>query len=129
MLTRDSKAMIAALCLTFTPAAPANAQAAGDIAKAPLSQMLQAAVLEGVRAQIRDSANARVEPMLHFPPYRGDNGRVCGEVAEQTRDGEKIRAFYATYTRSGRVLVRLEEMRLSDYLEQDKVFRNCGPRL
>ncbi len=107
----------------------ASAQAPGEIAKAPLSQMLQAAVLEGVRAQILDPANARVEPLLHFPPQRGDNGRVCGEVSERTPDGEKIRAFYASYTRSGRVLVRLEDLRLSDYLEQDKVFKNCGPRL
>ena len=98
------KAKFAALCLTFAPITPVSAQAPGDIAKAPLSQMLQTAVLEGVRAQIIDPANARVEPLLHFPPHRGDNGRVCGEVAEQTPGGEKIRAFYATYTRSGRVL-------------------------
>ena len=127
-MARNMKAMFAALILPFASMA-AIAQTPGDIARAPLSQMLQAALLEGVRAQILDPANARVEPILHFPPHRGDNGRVCGEVAETTPNGEKIRAFYATYTRSGRVLVRLEDMRLSDYLEQDKVFRNCGPRL
>jgi hypothetical protein len=50
-------------------------------------------------------------------------------VIENTPEGERVRAFYASYTRSGRVLIRLEDMRLADYLEQDKVFRNCGPRL
>ena len=128
-MLKGKAAIMATVILAVASAGPALAQTPGDIAKAPLSAMLQAAMLEGVRAQVIFSADVKVQPMLHFPPQRGDNGRVCGEVTENTLEGERVRAFYASYTRSGRVLIRLEDMRLADYLEQDKVFRNCGPRL
>lgn len=121
-------AMTAAIILTFAGSG-ALAQTPGDIAKAPLSAMLMSSVVEGVRSQVIYPADLQVLPMLHFPPQRGDNGRVCGEAVEKTPEGNRVRAFYASYTRSGRVLVRLEDMRLEEYLEQDKVFRNCGPRL
>lgn len=120
--------MIAAFLLAVATSG-AMAQAPGDIARAPLSPMLLASVMEGVRSQVLYSADLQVRPMLHFPPQRGDNGRVCGEAVEQTPEGERVRAFYASYTRTGRVLVRLEDMRLEEYLLQDKVFKNCGPRL
>ena len=129
-MLKGKAAIMATVILAVMPGAgPALAQTPGDIAKAPLSAMLQAAMLEGVRAQVIFSADVKVQPMLHFPPQMGDNGRVCGEVIENTPEGVRVRAFYASYTRSGRVLIRLEDMRLADYLEQDKVFRNCGPRL
>lgn len=129
MLTGKAAIMATVILAVMAGAGPALAQTPGDIAKAPLSAMLQNSVLEGVRAQVVFSADVKVQPMLHFPPQRGDNGRVCGEVIENTPEGERVRAFFASYTRSGRVLVRLEDMRLTDYLAQDKVFRNCGPRL
>jgi hypothetical protein len=129
MLKGKAAIMATVILAVMAGAGPALAQTPGDIAKAPLSAMLQAAMLEGVRTQVIFSADVKVQPMLHFPPQRGDNGRVCGEVIENTPEGERVRAFYASYTRSGRVLIRLEDMRLADYLAQDKVFRNCGPRL
>jgi len=129
MLKGKAAIMATVILAVMAGAGPALAQTPGDIAKAPLSAMLQNSVLEGVRTQVIFSADVKVQPMLHFPPQRGDNGRVCGEVTENTLEGERVRAFYASYTRSGRVLIRLEDIRLADYLEQDKVFRNCGPRL
>lgn len=122
-------AIMATVILAIAGARPALAQMPGDIAKAPLSAMLQNSISEGVLAQVLFRADVKVQAMLHFPPQKSDNGRVCGEVIETTPDGERVRAFYASYTRSGRVLVRLEDMRLEEYLEQDKVLRNCSPRL
>ena len=118
-----------AIIASLGPSAPAGAQPAGDIAAAPLSPMLQAAVAEAVRAQTLEPARTQVRPLIHFPPQRGDLGRVCGEVSEETPQGARVRAFYATYARTGRVLARIEDMSLEDYLRQDAVFRNCGPRL
>jgi len=111
------------------PAAPVGGQTPGDIAQAPLSAMLEAAVTDAVRAQVLDPARAQVRLLLHFPPHRGDLGRVCGDVIEDSAQGQRQRAFYATYARTGRVLARVEDVSLQEYLKQDSVFRNCGPRL
>jgi hypothetical protein len=125
---RAPRAALIALAI-LGPAAPVGGQTPGDIARAPLSATLEAAVTEAVRAQVLDPARAQVRPLLHFPPQRGDLGRVCGEVIEEGAQGPRQRAFYASYARTGRVLARIEDMSLADYLKQDTVFRNCGPRL
>ena len=89
-MLKGKAAIMATVILAVASAGPALAQTPGDIAKAPLSAMLQAAMLEGVRAQVIFSADVKVQPMLHFPPQRGDNGRVCGEVIENTPEGERV---------------------------------------
>ncbi len=118
-----------AILAILGPSGPVGGQTPGDIAGAPLSPALQEAVSEAVRAQLLEPGRAQIRLLLHFPPHRGDLGRVCGEISEGDAQGARRRAFYATYARTGRVLARVEEVSLADYLKQDLVFRNCGPRL
>ncbi len=122
--------MIGAALLAPPSLGGARAQAqSGDIAKAPIPQATQSAISEGIKSQLLDPASATITFLVHFPLVRADLGRVCGEVSEPGPTGPHIRTFTALYARTGRVLVRLEDVRFADYLSQDSVFRNCSPRL
>ncbi|MDB5572607.1 MAG: hypothetical protein JWN93_3790 [Hyphomicrobiales bacterium] len=129
------RALCLALLTALSLAAPqgplgsaARAQS-GDLAKAPVPAATQSAILEGIRSQLLDPGSAEITFLVHFPLVRADLGRVCGEVSEPGPAGPHVRTFYALYSRTGRVLVRLEDERFADYLKQDTVFRNCSPRL
>ena len=117
-----------ALALTVL-ASGAFSQQLGDVERNPLPSIVASSLNESIRSQLLDPANSEVKIMVHFPAGRGENGRICGEVTEPGKDGPRIRTFFATYTRAGRVLARFEDMRLADFLERDTVFRNCSPRL
>ena len=120
----------APLALAFTMLATgAFSQQTGDIERNPLPSFVASSLNESIRSQLLDPTEAKIDIIVHFPSGRGENGRICGEVTEPGPDGPRIRTFYATYTRAGRVLARFEPMRFSEFLERDTVFRNCRPRL
>lgn len=110
-------------------AASASAQPAGEVARNPLPAMVRSSLDESIRSQLLDPASAEINIIVHFPGGRGENGRICGEVIEPAPGAPRIRTFYSTYTRAGRVLTRFEDMRFTEFLERDTVFRNCSPRL
>ncbi|MFN3888784.1 MAG: hypothetical protein ACK4MV_00195 [Beijerinckiaceae bacterium] len=116
-------------CALMAVAASASAQPAGDLARNPLPAMVTSSLEESIRSQLLNPASAEIKIMVHFPAGRGENGRICGEVIEPGQEGARIRTFYSTYTRAGRVLTRFEDMPFAAFLERDTVFRNCGPRL
>ena len=110
-------------------AVPTAAQQAGEIARNPLSSMVASSLEESIRSQLLNPAKAEIRVIVHFPGGRGENGRICGEVTDLGADGPRTRTFYSTYTRSGRVLTRFDDLRFDVFLERDGVFRNCSPRL
>jgi len=132
-MTRDRRirpsAASALAALLLALAQPAVAQAPGDVAAHPLPPIVASGLEQSIRAQLLDPSRAKIRVIVHFPGGAGENGRVCGEVAEPAAAGERVRTFVATYTRAGRVLTRFEEGPFAQFLERDSVFRNCGPRL
>lgn len=107
----------------------AAAQQSGEIARNPLPSMVASSLEESIRSQLIEPAKAEIKIIVHFPGGRGENGRICGEVTELGANGARTRTFYSSYTRSGRVLTRFDDLRFDVFLERDGVFRNCSPRL
>lgn len=110
-------------------ATAALAQQAGDIARNPLPAIVASSLEDSIRSQLLDPSTAEVKIIVHFPAGRGENGRICGEVMEAGEGEPRIRTFYSTYTRAGRVLTRFADMGFSEFRKRDNVFRNCSPRL
>jgi hypothetical protein len=118
-------------CVTWLAmaAAPGFAQPVGDVALNPVPSMVASSLMESIRSQLLEPAKAEIKIVVHLPGGRGENGRICGEVTEQTASGPRTRTFFSTYTRAGRALTRFEDLPLAQFLERDAVFRNCSPRL
>lgn len=110
-------------------ATAAAAQQPGAIARNPLPAMVASSLEDSIRSQLLEPATAEIKIVVHFPAGRGENGRICGEVTEPREEEPRIRTFYSTYTRAGRVLTRFEDMPFIEFLKRDNVFRNCSPRL
>lgn len=115
--------------MVLTLGIPAGAQSSSDVALNPVPNMVASSLDESIRSQLLDPAKAQIKVIVHLPGGRGENGRICGEVTEHTATGPRIRTFVTSYTRAGRALTRFEDMRLTEFIERDTVFRNCSPRL
>ena len=126
---KTSLGFLAGLLALGATIAPALAQPAGDVARNPLPAMVTSSLEESIRSQLLEPAKAQIQIKVHFPGGRGENGRICGEVIEPGPDAPRIRTFYSSYTRAGRVLTRFDDLRFDQFLERDNVFRNCSPRL
>jgi len=120
--------VVPAFVMLLAPMA-ALAQRAGDIASNPLPSIVAGSLEDSIRTQVLDPGKAEIRVLVHFPSGRGENGRICGEVIEPAEGGKRVRTFYSTYTRSGRVLTRFDDLPFEEFLERDTVFRNCRPRL
>lgn len=128
-MTHFQRLLPCAAWIVLVLSVAAGAQPIGDVALNPVPNMVTSSLNESIRSQLLDPAAAEIKVVVHLPGGRGENGRICGEVTEQTANGPRIRTFVTSYTRAGRALTRFEDMPLTEFIERDTVFRNCSPRL